>query len=269
MFDIEDERVVKFSELSMRKDVNFKLVLAKNEKLNHDTLRNLLTAFLKRKIYNLQVLSEELKLNSNYDKQQVFDILVGFNEGNKVDVEMQVIDNENDIGKRMAYYLSNIGASQLKRGDTYKDMKEVYILLFLDYIRYEDDDIVHEFGMLTRKGIPFDPHCDYLNIITVEIPKAKYKEQMKDAEIWAYMLQCSGRRNKEYMEHVKFFVDSREEISMLVECVNQISRDEKEWLEQGRQEGKIELILMMANNTTCEEISKITGLDIEYVQSVA
>ena len=139
MFEIEDERVIKFSELSMRKDVNFKLVLAKNDKLNHDTLRNLLTAFLKRKIYNLQVLSEELKLNSNYDKQQIFDILV----------------------------------------------------------------------------------------------------------------------------------DSREEISMLVECVNQISRDEKEWLEQGRQEGKIELILMMANNTTCEEISKITGLDIEYVQSVA
>ncbi|MCF0106757.1 MAG: hypothetical protein HUJ53_08355, partial [Holdemanella sp.] len=55
MFEIEDERVIKFSELSMRKDVNFKLVLAKNDKLNHDTLRNLLTAFLKRKIYNLQV----------------------------------------------------------------------------------------------------------------------------------------------------------------------------------------------------------------------
>ncbi|MCF0110792.1 MAG: Rpn family recombination-promoting nuclease/putative transposase [Erysipelotrichaceae bacterium] len=229
-----NDSITTYLETNLRNDIHFKYVFAKDDPLNRKLLKRMLEVYLEREIQNLIVKSEEVKANMTVSLQPVFDILVEFGGGHKVDVEMQVVNQKKHLGARAQYYLSNIAAGQIVRGDRYEHMNDSYVLFFLDYIHYRDEKLIHRFSMRTEDGRPFDSHL-FSNIITVEIPKIHFRETMDDAQLWTYMLKCSGSNDMSLSESIREMVDRREELSMLVECVKRIPKDDKEWLEEFNQ----------------------------------
>ena len=103
------------------------------------------------KVENLY-LQKELNNPDRESKDVRLDILVTDRDGRVYDVEMQIADEDN-LGKRMRYYLSKVDAHYtLEKKKSYRDLKEAYIIFLCDfdfpgkgklrysYHEYEDQD---------------------------------------------------------------------------------------------------------------------------------
>ena len=103
------------------------------------------------KVENLY-LQKELNNPDRESKDVRLDILVTDRDDRVYDVEMQIADEDN-LGKRMRYYLSKVDAHYtLEKKKSYRDLKEAYIIFLCDfdfpgkgklrysYHEYEDQD---------------------------------------------------------------------------------------------------------------------------------
>ena len=257
-----NEKIKKFLGINLRTDVSFKYLFTRNEKENRNLLKSMLEDYLHRDIDTIMIMSEELKVNGNYGIQQVFDILVQFDDRNKVDIEMQLLNNKDSLESRMSYYIAKLEGSQLESGQDYRESGQVFLLLFLDHLRYEDDLLVHRFTFRTESGLPFEFKKPYQTIITVELPKVKYKMHMTDEEIWAYMLKCSGTGDEDLADSIEKLMESRKEAFMVVECADRISQNDREWLEEFNRQRE-RLLLNTIRKERQAEVDALIRADIE------
>ena len=84
------------------------------------------------KVENLY-LQKQIENDDRFSKDIRLDVLVTDTEGRIYNCEMQVADHHN-LGQRMRYYLSKTDAHYaLKKGSTYNDLKESYIIFLCDF----------------------------------------------------------------------------------------------------------------------------------------
>jgi predicted transposase/invertase (TIGR01784 family) len=149
-------------------DVIFKLLFGSAS--NRDALIDLLTAVLRPRvpIASVEVLNPEVSPEQANDRGIVLDLLVSFEDGTQVDIEMQTTRREG-FRNRVLFYWARLYARQLRRGKPYSDLRPVIAVLFLDYVEFETPHFHSEFRVLeVHDHFPFS---DALTLHVIELPK--------------------------------------------------------------------------------------------------
>ena len=123
-------------------DYAFKFVFGADDKDANNALKGLLSVFLEKPVASVIVKNSELVKNNRRMKNSRLDLLVEFENGDQVDLEMQAQPSEDDLPSRFEYYMARLHGSQSLEGKLYSDLKGTYVLVFLNTKLYPQEEIL-------------------------------------------------------------------------------------------------------------------------------
>ena len=157
-----------------KNDVIFKNLFSKvgNEYL----LKEFLEVTLRIKIHEIDI-QKEVELSKNHEKEKCgrLDLRVIINTDTIVMIEMQLEDKCN-MNKKAMYYASKVIGNSLKEGQTYEQIKNMYVISILNYVMLETDEYNTDTVIVDsryRKYIVIDGIKFYF----IELPK--FREKVK------------------------------------------------------------------------------------------
>jgi len=227
------------------------------------------------------------------DKTGILDVRVQLADGTQTDMEMQVAYFEH-WDKRILFYLCRMYTEQLKKGNSYENLKKCLHVSILDFNHFPDDRTCYRTISL-RDNRTFEPYSDLLEIKILELKKLPKKSGTEQDTVLDWMRFFSGKTREEmaavasknkyigeaYNTLVELSSDEKKRLEYearekaLRDYNSQISsayqRGEKDGLEIGEKRGleqaKMVFRLHMQGKTN-EEIAAIRQIPIEKVNEI-
>lgn len=273
-FEVEDDII------EICKDNVFKAVFAKDIPASRIALSRLVSALIGRDVTIIDILANEIPINSLHDRQVRFDINCRAENGELVNVEM-FYDPDTYEPVRLEYHAGRLYTSQDIKGTDkdYSDLLRVYQISILAKKKFfPDDSFYHSFEY-------YDPDRRIslggkARIITIELCKMdsvveKSVEEMNLKEYWAIYFRYLTDRSKRGI--INEIVKREEGIAMASEVVMTISKDFEERIrllseekaildaqsrivsakKEGRAEGELKIVNLLKNGKSPEEIIKM------------
>jgi len=254
----------------------------KNKKITIVFLNAVLKLTGRDTIKEVTFIQHELGGEYQDDKQSRLDILVKTQNGDYINVEIQ-LSNQHDMTKRTLYYWAKMYESQLVRGMGYSELRSTITINICNFTMFKGNKAYHSTYHL-REDTTLSrlmPKEDVLEIHFIEINKfiALWNEERLDAldDIlirWLLLLgMVDGRKKKVYAEiyreleelamkdeNLRAAFDTWEEISQSPETIlayqsrlkyildeearyiDGINKGRAQGLEQGRKQEQIELV---------------------------
>lgn len=170
---------------SLVNDAFFHFLLQYNEEVCKDLLCSLLHMD-KSNIYSIQVLNPIKVGETIVSKEFVLDILVRFNNGAYINLEMQVV-NEHNWTDRSLSYVGRL-LNQLKKGAPYESLQPVVHIGFLNYTLFpEYPEFLASYRLLNQKNNNL--YTDKLTIYVVDLTKI----DLATKEDMAYHIDLWGK----------------------------------------------------------------------------
>ena len=290
-----------FGILSPKVDFVFKKIFG-NEK-HPNILISFLNAVIKPTdlIKSVQIKNTDIEKEHIEDKYSRLDIKAVTNNGEHINIEIQV-KNEYNMIKRSLYYWSKMYEGQLTKGQDYDTLSRTICINILDF-KYLKNDNFHNCYRLKEKTTN-EELTDVMELHFIEIPKLRKLENSEDIsdmlEAWITfiesptselidklemssdeikeakeeLLRLSGN-DKERERYEKRFESLLEQNSLLANAERKglqkgIEKGKKEGLKKGLKEGaKQEKILiainLIKNGLDNELIKNTTGLSIKEI----
>jgi predicted transposase/invertase (TIGR01784 family) len=154
--------------LDPKLDIVFKLLFT--EPRNRDLLVRFLQDFLRpaSPIVDVQVLNPELRKVRPRERGAEVDLLVEFDGGRRVHVEIQVAAREGFVGRSL-FYWARAFSQQLSRGESFASLAPTTGIFILDYKQLQDPNWYHVFELAERsRGGAL---TDLLSLHYLELPK--------------------------------------------------------------------------------------------------
>ena len=170
--------------LDLRVDWAFKHVLK-----DKNLLKMLLNDFLPEDITEVEHLPNEIDRVRADDKNIIMDVLCTAKDGRQFICEMQR-ERKNSFKNRMFYYGASMIQSQLKGGESYDKLKEVYVICFMDFtLEHESDQLVYRYVM--REQDTGELYGRLLSIYFCELPRlqATSIDGLEPIESWFYIFR--------------------------------------------------------------------------------
>ena len=293
-----------FGILSPKVDFVFKKIFG-NEK-HPNILISFLNAVIKPTdlIKSVQIKNTDIEKEHIEDKYSRLDIKAVTNNGEHINIEIQV-KNEYNMIKRSLYYWSKMYEGQLTKGQDYDTLSRTICINILDF-KYLKNDNFHNCYRLKEKNTN-EELTDVMELHFIEIPKLRKLENSEDIsdmlEAWITfiesptselidklemssdeikeakeeLLRLSGN-DKERERYEKRFESLLEQNSLLANAERKglqkgIEKGKKEGLKKGLKEGaKQEKILiainLIKNGLDNELIKNTTGLSIKEIMQL-
>ncbi len=273
-------------ELKPKNDVIFKNLFSKAG--NEDMLRELLEAILNIKITEIEVQKEvelsKMHINEKYGR---LDLKAIVNKNTIVIIEMQMKDTCN-MEKRAMYYVSKVIGSSLNTGETYEQIKDIYIISILNYEITNLKEYFLDTVTVENKYRKYEI-IKGIKYYFIELPKFRkcVNEIKTKFEQWLAfidyedkeMVEMSITKNKlvEKAQKEYEYLTGDAATMRLQELREKAILDErsayltgkKRGEQNGERKGKIETaIAMMKNNINREIIAKCTGLNEKELDKV-
>ena len=239
-----------------------------------------------------------LRQDSLNDKLGVLDVRVLMEDGQQIDMKMQVAYFEY-WDARILFYLSKIFTGQLKKGDPYENLKKCIHVSILDFIHFSDDeDCYRTISFCDEKT--GKKYTDLMEIQILELRKLP-NDLTNSSDIINWMRFLGGKSRKEFEhmaktdeyieeayrelgrlsadEQAKLEYEAREKAirdynSQMNSALRRgmrkgIEQGMEQGLAQGIEQGKKSLIqTMLKNGTSPELISHQTGLDLSEILEI-
>ncbi|GJM59233.1 hypothetical protein EROP_29260 [Erysipelotrichaceae bacterium OPF54] len=193
------------------------------------------------------------------------DVVARDSEGNKYDIEFQVVPKEN-LRKRGRYYLSNMDLDMLNRGQDYEKLVEAYVIFICEGDATGDEKPIQHFMMRDEDGVPLkDGH----HIVFVDANYDgdwKLKDLMND-----FKAKDPNKIKYDVLKNrTKFLKEKEEGLMYLNADLQRLSTEQKlAGLQEGRQEEKKDTIRRMLNkNFAIDTIAQIAEVSIDEVEKV-
>ena len=136
--NIESKGITLNSELLDPKvDIVFKAMLTSKCPESKKALIHFLSSMLQRNVTEATVLNNELANTGIFQKQSVFDIHVGFDEGDEANVEMQM-ELTDDLTNRSEYNTAKLFGSQDIKGKDYTELKKAYTIIIMNFTLFKE-----------------------------------------------------------------------------------------------------------------------------------
>ncbi len=121
-----ERKIKSYEELNFTSDFIFCKILTQNKQL----CKELIEIVLNRPIRDIKYINSQESMKFTYDSKGVrLDVYVEDYENTVYDVEMQIDINRN-LPKRSRYYQGMIDLNMIKQGESYKILKESYVIFF-------------------------------------------------------------------------------------------------------------------------------------------
>ena len=222
--------------LNPRCDAIFKSLFTHNSKQGRFALQSFLEATFGTKVTNIQLVQNELPIESEHDKQSIFDITCTLNGANAVNIEIQGINVDNSYDKRAEYQVAHLLNHTVKRGDDWEDMPEVFQISVLNFV-YDKKatDGVSVYTMKTAEGRTLS---NRMTIIFIELPKFREEseneresvENLTAVEKWCKFLLYADDDTRQKL--VKDICKSDGGIMAASRILSKISQDDINWVIQ-------------------------------------
>ncbi len=271
-----------------------------------EILKDFLEAILDEKIFDLNVRNSEIPKEILNEKASILDIRAEFNNGNIVDIEMQVHDTQN-IKERSTVYMSKNIATQVKKAEDYQNLTKSIVIFILNFNLYNRNSYHQVAHMKFEKAkeseyvyMGYDKEEEIANknleMHFIELPKFIKKNPGVEGKLEQWLWLICGKEEK-----VKMAEEKNDEIKKAVDLVEEMLADpeirelydarmmarfnyvtsmanaKRSGLEEGKKEGKEEGIKEERNkiarelkslNMPEEDICRITGLTKEELKNV-
>jgi predicted transposase/invertase (TIGR01784 family) len=281
--------------LSIMEDAVFKILFSSDTEDSREALRCLLSACIRREISDVRILNNELFPAHLAAKSARLDVHVTFNDGEVADLEMQMHKSNDDLKTRVTQYTAALQFGQSKRGKSYRKIKRVYQIVFLNDIMFpHSDKLPRRYSY--REESEYDRLTEAVEIIFYEMPKLGQRvqdyldgktsaETLREDEKWCIYMRYRHeqrvlplieelcRREKGIMraekEMVKVSREYRKFAREMAIVKNEI--DHASFYHSGLTEGHMEEKLdiarkMKAIGRPLSEIAEITGLSSEAIE---
>ena len=290
-----------FGILSPKVDFVFKKIFG-NEK-HPNILISFLNAVIKPTdlIKSVQIKNTDIEKEHIEDKYSRLDIKAVTNNGEHINIEIQV-KNEYNMIKRSLYYWSKMYEGQLTKGQDYDTLSRTICINILDF-KYLKNDNFHNCYRLKEKNTN-EELTDVMELHFIEIPKLRKLENSEDIsdmlEAWITFIESptselidklemssdeikeakeelvrlSGN-DKERERYEKRFESLLEQNSLLANAERKglqkglqkgIEKGKKEGLKEGENRKAIEIAINLIKNGLDNELIKnTTGLSIKEI----
>ena len=187
MAKIKKKRQIKpFEKLTIQDDYLFKRIM-----FEKDICIRFLEVLLKIKIRDIKYIDVEQGLKETYLGKGIrLDVYIEDNNNTIYNIEMQVSSDDNEfLGNRIRYYQALIDSAILKRGDNYKDLKNLYIIFICPFVLFNGERQVYFFKNYCRddKDVQLEDRVTKILIST----KGKEEENL-DKDLKAFMDYING-----------------------------------------------------------------------------
>ena len=187
MVKTKKKRQIKpFEKLTIQDDYLFKRIM-----FEKDICIRFLEALLKVKIRDIKYIGVEKGLKETYLGRGIrLDVYVEDDNNTIYNIEMQVSSDDNEfLGNRIRYYQALIDSAILKRGDNYKDLKNLYIIFICPFVLFNGERQVYFFKNYCKddKNILLEDGVTKIIIST----KGKEKATL-DKDLKAFMDYING-----------------------------------------------------------------------------
>ena len=286
--------------LKMKDDIVFKAFFSRNVHY----LKSFLSAILGKQIKIKKVIHDlRLEQLTKEMKYGILDLEVELEDGEIVNVEMQLKDNKN-IEKRTTFYASKKIVEQLEPNGNYEDLKRVIVIAILDYNLTDLEDYITE----TVRVVSNHKEYELNNVVKYYyIELEKFRKQNPDMQEernqWLAfidmergdLLEMAKKKNNEIKDAVKDYevLTGGEEIKRLAEVrlmseleeqsalatarakgtEEGLKQGKEEGLKQGKEEGlkqgKEEIAKkLLEMNLPLKQIIEVTGLPKEDIEKI-
>ena len=281
-----------FGILSPKVDFVFKKIFG-NEK-HPNILISFLNAVIKPTdlIKSVQIKNTDIEKEHIEDKYSRLDIKAVTNNGEHINIEIQV-KNEYNMIKRSLYYWSKMYEGQLTKGQDYDTLSRTICINILDF-KYLKNDNFHNCYRLKEKNTN-EELTDVMELHFIEIPKLRKLENSEDIsdmlEAWITFiesptselidkLEMSSDEIKEAKEELLRLSGNDKEreryekrFESLLEQNSLLANAERKGLEKGKKEGEnrkaIEIAInLIKNGLDNELIRNTTGLSLEVIKEL-
>ena len=195
-----------------KSDVIFKNLFSKIG--NEDLLKEFLEEILRIKINKIEI-QKEVEVSKSHEKEKCgrLDLRVKINENAIVVIEMQLQD-KCKMDKRAMYYAGKIIGNSLEVGQTYNQIKDIYVISILDYNMLETEEYNTDTVIVDSKYRKYIV-IDGIKFYFIELPK--FREQV--------------RKPKTKLEEWLTFIDyeNREMVKMAIEKNKLVEKAQKEY----------------------------------------
>jgi predicted transposase/invertase (TIGR01784 family) len=283
--------------LDPRRDVVFKTIFSKASKESSIARNSIISAFIGRKVESSTVLNPELTIEDIREKAARLDVLCVLDDGTQVNLEMQMCNTSDSIEDRLCFYCSQLYIGQESRGLPYESLKPVYVILISNQTIF--DKIDKYLSLIQYRFDDGSIFSSKLNILTLELPKlgepVTITKEMDPVQRWGlFFTSAIQEERKKILEEL---IETDEGINMAEKLLYEVTQNdyeraavferekiltdyyaglayaeqkgEKQGIEQGKQEQKREIALIMKSKLiSLEQISEITGLSIEEIESL-
>ena len=175
-----------FEKLTIQDDYLFKRIM-----FEKDICIRFLEALLQVKIRDIKYIGVEKGLKETYLGRGIrLDVYVEDDNNTIYNIEMQVSSDDNEfLGNRIRYYQALIDSAILKRGDNYKDLKNLYIIFICPFVLFNGERQVYFFKNYCKddKEIKLEDGVTKILIST----KGKEEETL-DKDLKAFMYYING-----------------------------------------------------------------------------
>jgi predicted transposase/invertase (TIGR01784 family) len=151
----------------------------------------------------------------------IVDVKVKTKSGAVIDIEVQVADNREILGRRIAFYMAILITEQIKKSQSYDIIKKVICVAVLDWTRFEaDGDYLNNFAFCEkRKGFLFDDIPE--EIYTLELRKLPAESDGR--EVWGWLKFLRAREREEF----EMIAERNAALREAVDDLYEISADER------------------------------------------
>lgn len=288
--------------LKPKNDIVFQCLFNQN---NERITKAFVQALLDEQIEKIVINNDkDLFREEQENKLGILDLQIDVNNNEKVDVEIQLINNKN-LQERLLYYFSRLYSSQVHRGDNYRDSKRIILVAILDY-ELDVTKKVKKFETIWNLRECQNPEkilTDKIEIHIIELKKVRNTyEQNKENKKAQWMLFLDDPNSKEVKEIMKENEDVKEaivevhkmtedeKVKRLAELREKAIMDEKaylstalhqgfergrkEGLKQGIKEGKSQMNQEIAEkllkrNMSIEHVAEITGMSVKDIEEIS
>ena len=270
-------------------DFVFKALFGREDETSKELLIELLNDILRAKgealIVSVEYLNPFNYKEHEFDKLSVLDIKAKTEKGERVNIEVQV-KQEDNYRKRSLYYWAKTYAETIGEGESYASLKKTIVIDIMSYNAINESEKLHTHFKLLEREENFTLTED-LQIHYLELPKLsedKEIEELEGVELWIAFLREAGKEgNREKLERLK---GRSEVMTKVMKSLETVSSDEKmlevyRAREKARRDEISKLIYaenqkaitiaeeMFKDGMELEKVAKYTKLSLEELKEIA
>ncbi|MBB5227056.1 hypothetical protein DYE50_02665 [Treponema ruminis] len=210
-------------------DSSFKAMFAADTEDSNKALKDFISTILNRNVVDLELMPNEPASEVKDQNQMSFDVSVKFDDGERIDLEMQSRSQDYDYSARAEIQAARLLSSSNRKGDNWKT-PPAYQISVLNFHFNNDDFSPLEWYTMKRsdgKELAGKLNVIFFDLIKIHKLFGKPPEKLTKLEKWGLFLSYASDENKK--DYIESIIKSEEGLMRAKSSLLTVSQDEINW----------------------------------------